>query len=190
MTSVVPRTCARCGGLLTTGSPRDLGGCINQTISCEACGIDCYELSTRKEEPVAKKATKTPRDRDLPGMEDRAIAVLETLAAEYAELRDERIQLNAQEVVLKQKLLGEMHRLKRSSYRRPGVEIEIEPGEETIKVRVRKEAAADEEPTPDRKSAAARRRALMRMIILVPGELDLTREDYRTVSGRGLSVRL
>ena len=149
------KACPRCDGPVIFGAPRDLGGCINQTISCEACGIDISEISTRKEEPVAKKAKdEKPRDRDLPGMEDRAIAALEALAAEYAELRDERIQLNAQEVVLKQKLLGEMHRLKRSSYRRPGVEIEIEPGEETIKVRVRKEAP-DEEPTPDRKSAAA-----------------------------------
>jgi len=148
-------TCPRCHGPVVFSAPREFGGCINQTVSCEACGIDISEISTRKEEPVAKKATVTPRDRDLPGMQDRAIKTLEDLAFTYADLRDQRMALNQEEAALKAKLLAEMKKHEKERYLRGKIRIRV-LSKETVKVRVPKpDARIDEEPASDRKSAAA-----------------------------------
>ena len=149
------KTCPRCHGPVVFSAPRDLGGCINQTVSCEACGIDISEISTRKEEPVEKKAKEKPANQDLPGMEDRAIAALETLAAEYADLRDQRMALNQEEAALKAKLLVAMKQHGKERYLRGKIRIRL-VAKETVKVRVPKpDARIDEERTLDRKSAAA-----------------------------------
>jgi hypothetical protein len=88
---------------------------------------------------------KQPRARDLPGMEDGAIAVLEELAEEYAETRDRRMALNAEEVDLKARVLREMQRLGRQLYKRNGIEIKVVTGEDDVKVKVAP-AAVDETP--------------------------------------------
>jgi len=147
--------CPRCGGPTLFGPPVDIGRSINESIACPACGVEVGVRSTRKEEPVAKKATVTPRDRDLPGMEDRAIKALEDLAFTYADLRDQRIALNQEEAALKAKLLAEMKRHGKERYRRGKIRIRL-VAKETVKVRVPKpDARIDEERTLDRKSAAA-----------------------------------
>jgi hypothetical protein len=98
---------------------------------------------------------RTPRARDLPGMEHRAIAELEEAAAEYADMRDQRMALTKSERELKGRMLGLMHKFKRSAYRRDGLEITVEPGEESIHVKVKKHTededesdAAPDEATP------------------------------------------
>jgi hypothetical protein len=79
---------------------------------------------------------RAPRDRDLPGMEDRAIAELETLAADYADIRDRRIALNAEEGDLKSRVMAEMRRQKKELYKRNGIEIRIVRGDDDVKVKV------------------------------------------------------
>jgi len=130
-------TCPRCGGPTEAGSPRDVGGAVNQTIHCPACGSDVAEVSTRKEAPMARPKDREP---DLPGI-DREIKPLEVLAAAYAQIRDQRIALTEQEVALKREALALMHKLKKTRYHRDGVDIELVPGQEDVKVKVAKKAA-------------------------------------------------
>lgn len=82
---------------------------------------------------------------ELPGMEDRKLKDLHDAALEYAEIRDQRMALSAQEVELKTSLLALMHKYKKESYVYDGIEINIVHEEETVKVKVKaaeKEAAA------------------------------------------------
>ena len=146
--------CPRCGGPTLFGPPVDIGRCINESIACPACGVEVGVRSTRKEESVEKKATVTPRDRDLPGMEDRAIKALEDLAFTYADLRDQRMALNQEEAALKAKLLVAMKQHGKERYLRGKIRIRV-LAKETVKVRVPKPDARIDEAPADRKSAAA-----------------------------------
>jgi hypothetical protein len=83
---------------------------------------------------MAKKA----KDQDLPGMEDRSIRALEEVASEYADIRDRRMALLQEEIELKGRAMRLMKKHGKSEYRRDGIEILIVPGEESIKVRVKK----------------------------------------------------
>lgn len=83
-----------------------------------------------------------PRQADL--IEDRAIKPLEDAAAEYAEVRDERMRLNEQESGLKAKLLSLMKKHGKTKYLHDGVSIEVVTEEETVKVRVKKPGDEDE----------------------------------------------
>lgn len=99
-----------------------------------------------------------PRQQDL--IEDRAIKPLEDAAADYAELRDERMRLTEQESGLKAKLLSLMKKHGKSTYDRDGVHIEIVHDEETVKVRIKKpieagEGVDDDEDTGEQVAADA-----------------------------------
>lgn len=72
---------------------------------------------------MAKKKAKKPRAQNLPGMDDRAIKPLEDIAASYAEVRDERIELNKREVELKATALKLMRKYDKTIYHRDGVTI-------------------------------------------------------------------
>lgn len=86
----------------------------------------------------APKKRRTPRQPDLPGTEDRAIAELEDAADTYAETRDQRMALTVEETGLKATILRLMKAHKKTTYHRNGVSIEIVAEEETVKVRVKK----------------------------------------------------
>ena len=83
-----------------------------------------------------KKKRKNPR---LPGMEDAEIEELEDAAREYANLRDDRMNLLNSEVEMKEKLLDLMKRHKKEKYVHDGVEIKITHEKETIKVKIKKD---------------------------------------------------
>src|SRR5579863_2384674 len=85
-------------------------------------------------------AKKKARQKDLPGMETREIKELDDAALEYAEIRDERQALTRQEVAAKDKLLGLMHKLKKSDYIAPGgaIEIHVVIEKEKVKVKIKK----------------------------------------------------
>jgi len=89
-----------------------------------------------KDDKPEKK--RGPRQERLPGTEDPAITDLETLAQDYAELRDGRMRILAAEVKKKGEILAAMKKHKRSSYTHESVEIEIEPTGEKLTVRVKK----------------------------------------------------
>ena len=98
---------------------------------------------------MVKERTKTPRESDLPGMENRKIQTLERLASEYADIRDNRMELNQSEAELKAKLLAEMRRLGKQIYKHGSVEIRIVKGEDDVKVKIAKtdtDTAVDETP--------------------------------------------
>src|SRR5262245_35803654 len=84
--------------------------------------------------PVA--VNKQPRDRALPGMADRAIRPLENVAADYADLRDQRMQLTVQEHAVKVKALALMKKYGKTIYRHNGITITVVAGEDDVKVKV------------------------------------------------------
>jgi hypothetical protein len=115
---------------------------------------------------MAKKKSKTkiaikrrPRAQPLPGMDDRVIKPLEDVAADYADIRDTRIELAAREQALKIDALALMKKFSRTVYRHDGIEITIIPGEDDVKVKVRKpvddDADAPHADVADARHAAA-----------------------------------
>lgn len=92
------------------------------------------------------------KNQDLPGMSNRKIKPLEELAAQYADLRDRRQAIGRDEAELKQKTIAAMKKLGKTAYQRDGISIELLPGEETIKVRVKPpadDADADADESED-----------------------------------------
>lgn len=79
-----------------------------------------------------------PRAAALPGLEDHAIKPLEDVAEEYAAIRDERMQLTDREHDAKALALKLMKKYDKTIYRHNGIEITVIPGEDEIKVRVKK----------------------------------------------------
>jgi len=89
-----------------------------------------------------------PRQPELPGTEDRAIAALEDAAQTYAEIRDQRMALNQRESELKSKLITLMHEHKKTVYQRHGTTIELIEEAETVKVKIKKPGDVEEPATP------------------------------------------
>lgn len=84
-------------------------------------------------------ATKRAKQKELPGMEDRRIADLDQAALDYAEGRDERMEMTKKEVELKTALIGLMHKHSKKTYTYNGISVELVPEGEKVKVRVAKE---------------------------------------------------
>jgi lipase chaperone LimK len=81
----------------------------------------------------------------LPGMEDMAqIPELDEAATEYAAIRDERMKLTGEEVEKRSELHELMRKHEKMKYSYEGISIERIPGEESIKVKVRKEKSDEE----------------------------------------------
>jgi hypothetical protein len=76
-------------------------------------------------------------------MEDHAIKPLEDVAAEYAHIRDERMDLTQREHQLKTLALALMKKFERTIYRHGGIEITVVPGEDDVKVRLQKPKPLD-----------------------------------------------
>ena len=110
-------------------------------------------MAKKKAEKAPKKAKKLPRQSSLPGMANTKIAAIEKLALDYAELRDERIELNRQESEIKQALIAAMHKAGKAEYKRNGISISLTVEKEGIKVRVRDEDE-DEQPAKKNKSTS------------------------------------
>jgi hypothetical protein len=99
-------------------------------------------------------AKKTPRQEALPTMENRKIKALQDAAMDYADIRDQRVALTAQEVELKQKLIDLMHKHDRETYTYNGVTITLVHEEESVKVKVSK-PKSDEEETEEAEAVSA-----------------------------------
>jgi hypothetical protein len=100
-----------------------------------------------KKKAAAPEVKKGPRQQQLPEMEDRKIEVLEDIALQYAEVRDQRMSLSSQEIELKGKLLDLMKAQKREKYHRGNIDIRIVHEKENIKVKVK--AGSEDEDEPD-----------------------------------------
>jgi len=92
------------------------------------------------------KNKKGPRQKQLPGMEDKKIAALQDAALSYAEARDARIAATGDEVSAKKHLLSVMHANKKKRYVHGDVYVEIIPEGEKLKVKILEDG--EEAPTP------------------------------------------
>ena len=94
-----------------------------------------------------------PREKTgtLPGMERKGIKEIEKLADRYAEIRDERMALTESEVDAKAKLIDAMHKHNQTEYvfEDDGytVTVEIKATDETVKVRRKKKAEDESDPS-------------------------------------------
>lgn len=95
---------------------------------------------------MAKKAAKKgrvpevpkgPRQKPLPGMEDRAVEVLDDAALRYDEVKKARMKLTVQEVEAKKQVADLMHAKKKKHYQHGNIVIDLVPEGEKVKVRVK-----------------------------------------------------
>ena len=94
---------------------------------------------------MAAKPVKRARQARLPEMDDPKIEELESLALDYASIRDQRQALTAQEVPLKQNLLNAMKARGKEHYKRNGIDIKLVSEQETVKVKVAKKESEETE---------------------------------------------
>lgn len=104
--------------------------------------------------PARAAKPKRPKDQALPGMEDHAIKPLEDVAASYADIRDQRMELTREEHDLKELAKRLMRQYGKTIYRHNGVEIRIVAGEEDVKVKIKKPGEAEEEASEGGAEAA------------------------------------
>lgn len=103
--------------------------------------------------PAVKR--RIPRQDALPGMGDAKIQAIETAALDYAEIRDKRQELTAEESSLKMELLHLMKKLGKTEYKRNGISVKVVTEEETVKVRVREDGAIETEVSVKAETEAA-----------------------------------
>ena len=94
-------------------------------------------MAKRQKTAATNGRGRRPKNQDLPGLSDRAIKPLEDAAEAYADLRDQKQQLAADETDLKAKVLKLMHQHGKTSYHRGGITITVEELE-NVKVRGRR----------------------------------------------------
>lgn len=85
---------------------------------------------------IKKAAKKGPKQGTLSGMEDRALIALETKAEEYAEVRDERMELTEKESELNAELLALMKKHKKAEYHHGEVHCWLKATDERVKVKI------------------------------------------------------
>lgn len=88
---------------------------------------------------------KGPRQKALPGMDDRRLNDLHETAISYAEIRDQRMGLSVQEVDAKKTLLVLMKKHKKEHYQYQGVIIDIVHEKENVKVKIKVDGGEDQE---------------------------------------------
>lgn len=79
---------------------------------------------------------KKPKNQRLPGMEDAGIKELEKTAEEYADVRDNRMELTKQEKQLNDTLLALMKKHGKSEYHHDDVHCWIKSKDERVKVKI------------------------------------------------------
>ena len=83
-----------------------------------------------------KQGSKKPKQADLPGMEERKLPDLHKAAEEYAEVRDERLEIQKREIPAKQELLRLMKVHKKETYKFEDVSIRVVHEKEKVIVRI------------------------------------------------------
>lgn len=95
------------------------------------------------------QATRVKQPRQAALIEDARIKQLDDIGAAYADIRDQRIALNQEEHSLKQTALDLMHRHGKVIYRHEAIEIVVQAGDESIRVKVLKPKAATSEESDE-----------------------------------------
>lgn len=93
-----------------------------------------------KDEPAD---IKKPRQARLPQMEDPAIEELEDKAEEYADIRDQRMELTPIESKLNDELLTLMKKHGKTTYKHAGIDCKIVVESEKVRVKIKKDKDKD-----------------------------------------------
>jgi hypothetical protein len=102
-------------------------------------------VSESREVAPPRRGRGRPRQPDLPGTEDRQLQPLDDLAAEYADVRDRRMELGREEGELKARAIALMHQFQKTIYKHDGIEIRLVVGAEDVKVKVKGRKTTDDE---------------------------------------------
>jgi hypothetical protein len=96
-------------------------------------GKKLKKLNPKKDfdQPVRK-----PRQARLPTMDDAKIEILHSLATDYADMRDRRMQLGKKEVELKGKILDVLKAHKMEHYHYSDIDITVINEKQKVKVRI------------------------------------------------------
>ena len=108
------------------------------TEGAETTGDDDQEL-LKTPGNAAKRGPGRPRQPRLPTMEDPEIEELESAAEEYADIRDQRMELTPIETKLKSDLLALMKKHSKTSYVHDGFDIRVIVESEKVRVRIKKD---------------------------------------------------
>lgn len=115
---------------------------------------------TTKKKTSKKKAAKKPvavkqkpRQTRLPGMEDAGIRELENQAENYADVRDQRMELTRQESQLSVDLLAMMKKHGKTEYHHAEVHVWVKVTEEKVKVKIGELPAKATSFEPDEEDA-------------------------------------
>lgn len=96
-------------------------------------------MTEKKKRPARKRPSRNgeprPKQTRLPGFEEEKIPAIEKLACEYAELRDERMRLWAEETARQDLLQAKMKEHGRRRYEMEDGRIVEIVGQEKVKVR-------------------------------------------------------
>jgi len=103
-------------------------------------GIGPKEEVESGESETGEVSVSKPRQGRLAGMEDAKIEEIEAAAESYAEIRDRRQALTAEEVPAKKKLLELMHANEKTSYHHNGIEVKVVVEKEKVKVKIKKDS--------------------------------------------------
>lgn len=111
-------------------------------------------MAKKKANPAKKVAKQpsnpAPRQKALPGMQDRRVTVLENAALRYADVRDSRMGWTKLEVEAKKKVQDLMHEQGRTHYAHGNIEIDLVPEDEHVRVRIHdRETSVDEPANPE-----------------------------------------
>jgi len=106
-------------------------------------------MAKKRKRTATVTIPKRAHTRTLPGLEGRTIKALDDVAEEYANIRDTRIELTAREHALKIHALSLMKKYDKVVYRHDGIEITVIPGEDDVKVKVKKADDDDDTPADD-----------------------------------------
>lgn len=100
-------------------------------------------MAATKKAPRKRRTPKGEKQTYIQGTEPPRIPAIDKLAIQYKGIRDQRQELNAEEVKLKERLDKLMHEHNLKYYPVPDTdqEVVLEPGEEEVKVRKRRKAA-------------------------------------------------
>lgn len=97
-------------------------------------------MAVKKKDKKGKQSEpsvpKGPRQKPLPGMEDRAVEALDDAALRYDEVKKARMKLTTKEVDAKKQVADLMHAKKKKHYQHGNIVIDIVPEGEKVKVKV------------------------------------------------------
>lgn len=99
--------------------------------------------STKRTNGKPKRASKKkPAQNPLPGMEDKGIPTLDKIAVKALDAKGQQKEWKEKHDGFLHGLLVQMRKLNMNRYRHGGIEVERQPGDETVKVKRVKEKRA------------------------------------------------